>query len=280
MHTILVLIWFICHSTWCTTSMIWFALHFTQSSWELLHFMTDPASGHESAGDASIDADQVSALGIGDHDQSVALAAPVLQMKIPVFLPVFMLKRRTKMVLRVPGGITGATVSVSVRIFPGHRHMIAFLVIHQDNAVSENARCARNGFPPRRMRRDGQSTSPNNIRSLPACCHNHRQMQCHKQGSSKQYSRIVHLFFPSMCYKSMRMLLLITLWRRPLLACCWWTTILQPCWNTHKWLLQTFINTYNPPENCQTLQHCPALGAWQFLKQHQLLCFSHNGWVV
>jgi hypothetical protein len=32
--------------------------------------MTDPASGHEIAGDASIDADQVSALvGIDDHEQ-------------------------------------------------------------------------------------------------------------------------------------------------------------------------------------------------------------------
>jgi hypothetical protein len=39
--------------------------------------MTDPASGHEIAGDASIDADQVSALGIDDHDQSVTMSESV-----------------------------------------------------------------------------------------------------------------------------------------------------------------------------------------------------------
>ncbi len=124
-------------------------------------------------------------------------------MKVPVFLPVSMLTMKTTMVLSPAGDILGAAVSVSVWIFPGHRHMIGFLVIHQENA--------RYGFPPRRMRRDGKSTCPNNIRSLPSRRHNHCQVLCHKEGSSKQYSRMLRLSFLSMCCKSLRVLSLITL---------------------------------------------------------------------
>ena len=79
MQTMLLLLWFICHSIWYTSSsMIWFPLHFTQNSWDILHLITDPASGHDIAGDLYIDADQVLALGIDNHDdQSVTMSESV-----------------------------------------------------------------------------------------------------------------------------------------------------------------------------------------------------------
>ena len=74
--------------------------------------MTDPASGHDIAGDVSID-DQVSALGetIMTNQQLCLqgwqLTAPVLRMKVPVFLQVSMLTRKTMMVLSPAGDILG-----------------------------------------------------------------------------------------------------------------------------------------------------------------------------
>ena len=187
--------------------LICFTLY--SNSRDLLQLMTDPASGHNISGDLLlIDTDQVLALGIDKHDQYCRWQHQRCGWRSHSSTN-FDVDEEDDNGTSTRGHHRSHHKCQHAD-FPDHRHTIGFQVIHQDNAVSKNARYARNGFPPRQIRRDGKSYCPNNIRSLP-CCHNHCQMQCHKQGSSKQYSRIVHLFFPSMCYKSIRMLSLITL---------------------------------------------------------------------